>query len=229
MAEVFGILNSIIAILELSGRVINYVHKAKSASTDSDRILLEISIITGFLSSLRGLISTAESHDVWLDTVRSLDVPNGPIEQYAAFLGRLEGRLKPVVGWRKAGKAVRWPFDKTEVLDILDSIERQKTLFILALENDNLKLTLAIKAGTDDIERDVSTISASVEEIGTSSKDQHIKTVYEWLDPLSGDFEKKKADILNLKGRQDGICEWLLGSQEFEDWIVGSTETLWCT
>ena len=229
MAEILGVLSSIVAVLELSGTVINYVHKLKSASTDCNRILLELSTIAGFLSSLKELISKAESQDVWLDTVRSLDLPKGPMAQYALSLEQLERKLKPLAGWKKAGKAVRWPFEKNEILEILASIERQKTLFILALENDNVKLTLAIKVDMADIKRDLSQISAEVDDIGAHSKDQHMATIYEWLDPLSGDFEKKQMDVFNLNGRQDGVCKWLLKTKEFTDWISGTNKTLWCS
>ena len=57
MAEILGVISSILAILEISGTVLEYIHKIRSSSDDCDRILLEISSINGFLSSLKELIS----------------------------------------------------------------------------------------------------------------------------------------------------------------------------
>ena len=267
MAEVLGLVSSIIAILELSGVVIDYVHKTKNASDDSERLLLEISSINGFLASLKELIRRAESQDLWLGTVKSLGTPQGPIAQYDLALKRLEAKLKPVVGWKKAGKALRWPFEKTEVMEILESIERQKALFALALGNDHIRLSIAIQADVADIKRDVSHLRFGIDELGTNSQDQHMAIIYAWLDrrcslpylelhaclrhvvgascpnacpnleiltvklsiALSGDFEKKQADVFNVKGRQDGVCKWLLKTKEFVDWISGTRTHLWCS
>ncbi|KAL8794136.1 MAG: hypothetical protein Q9195_003321 [Heterodermia aff. obscurata] len=229
MAEVLGFVSSIIAILELSGVVINYVHKTKSASDDSERLLLEISGINGVLASLKELISRAESKDLWLDTVKSLGTPQGPIAQYDSALKRLEAKLKPVVGWKKAGKALRWPFEKAEVTEILRSIERQKALFALALGNDHIRLSIAIQADVAGIKDDVSLIRSGIDKLDTNSQDQRMAAIYAWLDPLSGDFEKKQADVFNLKGRQDGVCKWLLMTKEFIEWISGTGTHLWCS
>lgn len=229
MAEVLGAISSIIAILELSGTIIDYVHKIKSASADCDRILLEISSVNGFLSSLKELIMRAESQSIWLETVKSLDSPTGPISQYETSLKRLELKLKPVIGWKKAGKAVRWPFEKAEILEILGNIERQKTFFILALENDHVRLSLAIEANVADIKNHLSYIRSGINELGTGSQEQQMAVIYAWLDPLSGDFEKKQAHLFNLKGRQDGVCKWLLETYEFKNWISGAYSTLWCS
>ena len=229
MAEVLGLISSIIAILELSSVVIDYVHKTKSASDDSERLLLEISSINGFLASLKELISRAESQDSWLDTVKSLGTPQGPIAQYDSALKRLEAKLKPVAGWKKAGKVLRWPFEKTEVAEILGSIERQKALFALALANDHIRLSIAIQADITDIKRDVSLLRFGIDELGTDSQDQRMATIYAWLDPLSGEFEKKQVDVFNLKGRQEGACKWLLKTKEFVEWISGTRTHLWCS
>jgi len=45
---------------------------------------------------------------------------------------------------------------------------------------------------------------------------------------LSGEFEKKQLDTFNLKGRQDGIDNWLVGTNEFKDWLNGIGKLLWC-
>lgn len=39
---------------------------------------------------------------------------------------------------------------------------------------------------------------------------------------------KKQLDTFNIKGRQDGTGNWLLGTEEFDDWLHGMGKTLWC-
>jgi hypothetical protein len=138
MAEVLGVVGSIIGILQLTGTVVNYLSDVQDASKDCSKILIEISSVNGFLFSLKDLVVRAELGETWLDTARSLGVPNGPLAQFKLALERLATHLKPVVGLKKAGKALVWPFKKGEVMDILSTIERQKTLFILALQNDHM-------------------------------------------------------------------------------------------
>ena len=124
---------------------------------------------------------------------------------------------------------MRWPFEKTEILEILGGIERQKTLFMLALQNDSASLSLRIEAGVSEIKSEVSRLRSGFDEMTITSRDDRMATIYAWLDPLAGDFEKKQADVFNLEGRQDGICNWLLKTQEFVDWSSGVNKILWCT
>jgi hypothetical protein len=61
--------------------------------------------------------------------MRTITAPNGPLEQFKISLERLAS---------KAGKALVWPFQKGEVNDVLVAIERQKSCFILAQQNDHM-------------------------------------------------------------------------------------------
>jgi hypothetical protein len=138
MGDPLSVTASIIAILQLTGTVVKYLSDVKDASGDRNRILVEIGSVNGFLFSLKDLVGRAESDESWLATVRSLGVPNGPLAQFKLALERLATCLEPVVGLRKAGKVLAWPLKKGEVMDILRTIERQKALFILALQNDHV-------------------------------------------------------------------------------------------
>lgn len=124
----------IIAILQLSKVVVGYIRDLKNASTDSTRLLVEITHGLGLLFMLKDLVAQDESGDVG----KTLGAPQGPLVQFKQTLERLAKLLEPAVGLKKAGRAVAWPFKKEEIRDILHQIERQKTHFILALELDDL-------------------------------------------------------------------------------------------
>lgn len=58
-------------------------------------------------------------------------------------------RMSIIADWtdqpsQKIGRILAWPFKKQEAKDLLDSIERQKSLFVLALQNDNLCVDIQI-------------------------------------------------------------------------------------
>lgn len=138
MGDPLSVTASIIAVLQLTESVVKYLNDAKDASKDCNKFLIEISTVNGLLFSLKDLVGRAELGETWLATTRSLGVPTGPLAQFKSALELLATHLEPVVGLKKAGKALTWPFKKGEVIDILNTIERQKTLFVLALQNDHM-------------------------------------------------------------------------------------------
>ena len=128
---------SIITILQLTGTVIQYLNTVKGAPKDRQRILSELCNVSSMLYVLEDQANQAHG-DAWSSTLLSLSAPNGPIEQFKTALKRLEDKLAPVEGWRKFGKTMAWPFQREEIEEILNVIERQKTLFNLAQQNDHM-------------------------------------------------------------------------------------------
>jgi hypothetical protein len=138
MADPLSISASIIAVLQLSGTVIGYLNDVKGASEDRHRLLNEVTSISGLLYFLKDRAAQSQYGDSWSMTLASLNTPKGPLEQFKSALERLTLKLAPVEGWRKAGKALAWPFQKEEIKEILGAIERHKSLFNLALQNDHM-------------------------------------------------------------------------------------------
>ena len=60
------------------------------------------------------------------------------MEQFKRALEQLASRLEPSKGPKMVGKALAWPFQTEEIKEILSTIERQKSLFDLALQNDHM-------------------------------------------------------------------------------------------
>jgi hypothetical protein len=138
MADPLSISASIIAVIQLSGTVIEYLNGVKAASEDRRRLLDEVASISGFLYILKDRAAQSQQGNSWSSTLKSLDGPKGPLAQFKIALERLTSKLAPVVGLRKAGKAITWPFQKEEIKELLATIERQKSLFSLALQNDHM-------------------------------------------------------------------------------------------
>jgi hypothetical protein len=128
---------SIIAVLQLTGTVISYLKEAKSAPEERKKLLNETICIESFLFVLKDKAESPRSRE-WSETLKSLKLRNGPLTLFQQALERLASKLAPPSGWEKIGKELRWPFQKQEIQDIIATIERQKTLFILALQNDHM-------------------------------------------------------------------------------------------
>lgn len=130
---------SITALLQLTSTVIEYLNGVKGAPEDRRRILSEIVSVNGILFSLQDQADHAKQGDPWSSTFQSLNVPEGPLDQFRRALERLSSKLAPpATGLKKLGKAIIWPFQKEEVKAILGTIERQKALLNLARQNDHM-------------------------------------------------------------------------------------------
>ena len=130
---------SITALLQLTSTVIQYLNDVKGAPEDRRRILSELASVNGILFILQDHADKARQGDPWSSTLQSLNVPEGPLDQFRRALERLSSKLaSPATRLKKWGKAVIWPFQKEEIREILGTIERQKALLNLARQNDHM-------------------------------------------------------------------------------------------
>lgn len=131
-----SVIASIIAVLQLSSKVLAYFNDIKDASKERARCAVEASNLHSLLLSLRFRLEEGDADTPWFTAVRALAVENGPLDQFKVALETLlmpEGdRLK------KASDALMWKFRKEEAASILQRIERLKTLVEIALEMDHL-------------------------------------------------------------------------------------------
>ena len=137
MADPLSISASIISVLQLSKSLVDYINQVKTATEDCRLILTEVTSSSFILSLVNDKVLQNQGES-WSASVASLAMPEGPLKQFEGALKRLALKLKPASGTKKAIKAIRWPFEKGEVHEVLESIERQKSLFNLALQNDHM-------------------------------------------------------------------------------------------
>ena len=137
MADPLSISASIISVLRLGKSLVDYITQVKTATEDCRLILTEVTS-TSFILSLVNDKVLQNQDESWSATVASLAMPEGPIKHFEGALKRLASKLMPASGTKKAIKALKWPFEKGEVREILESIERLKSLFNLALQNDHM-------------------------------------------------------------------------------------------
>ena len=127
---------SIAALVQITGTVIEYLHGVKGASEDRQNILSELISVSGMLFVLQD--HADQQGDSWSLTLKSLNGSEGPLAQLGKALELLVSKLAPVKGLKKVGKAFAWPFQKEEIREILNTIERQKALLTLARQNDHM-------------------------------------------------------------------------------------------
>lgn len=138
MAEPISISASIVTLVQMSVAVVRYLGDVKYHPHYVSRLRIEI-------DSLQSVLLPALQHLEWSEDGnpapgRLIKAQNGPLQELRVMLEDLEKRLEPTAGLRKVQKAVTWPFRKSEVSDIVDAIERQKSLFKLTLQLNNHEL-----------------------------------------------------------------------------------------
>lgn len=134
MAEAIGLVASIIAILELSSKAVDFLSKLKHASEERLQLQREFVSITGLLTVLRTK-SDEWKNESWSETVKLLE---SPLLQTRVVMERVLPKLEQGTGMKKLGMQLIWPFQKAEVLDIITSLERYQRYFLLALQNDHV-------------------------------------------------------------------------------------------
>ena len=202
---------SIIALLQLSSTVIGYLSDVKDGPRELQRLRLEVCSILPILSILQDEAEQANNGSGWSSTLLSLDAPNGPIHQFRAALEQLNLKLAAVKGWKKVGKIFTWPFEKDEILRILDTIERQKLLFTLARQNDHIALAKATKSDVTAVNKNVNEVGEGLARLDLSDKQHKIRL---WLSAPDPSLNYNRA----LMKRHEGTGSWLIKNPVFCDW-----------
>ncbi|KAI9871132.1 MAG: hypothetical protein M1830_003282, partial [Pleopsidium flavum] len=216
MADPLSITAGIIAVLQLTTTAVQYLNDVKDAPKDRQAILIEISTVSGFLHTLKDLAERMQPGDTHMTAIRSLNVPNGPLEQFKSALERLVSKLKPGHGLRKVATALTWTLDKAEVNSILLKIERLKGIFLLALQNDHIGLSLAMN-------EDIVEIKRGVEELKMTERSTQYSSALRWLSSINPSSNHETA----CKKHEPTTGDWFLRSDDFEIWKNGTNNLLW--
>lgn len=214
---------SVITVLQLTGNVLSFLNKIKGASQDQKQLTLEASSLYSLLTTLRFRIESSNSNDEWFTTVRSLTVGGGPLDQFRVALEQLASKtgILETSSVKKFGKQIAWTFEKDEIKDVLTKIERLKTVITLALTNDLITLTQKLEGEISVVQDGVAALRVDGER---RDNDSELREIEKWLSHL--DFQSRHRAI--LAQTQEGTGKWLIESEEFQSWMSGANETLWC-
>lgn len=129
---------SVIAILQLSAKVLSYLNDVKDASKGRAQCAIEASNLHNLLTNLRFRLEEGHGHQPWFSAVQALAVENGPLDQFKQALETLQAKMTDGGRLKKVNQALIWKFKKEEVDTILARMERLKTLVEIALQMDHL-------------------------------------------------------------------------------------------
>jgi hypothetical protein len=172
MAEVLGCAASLLTVVEAVAYVTKFIRSCKHAPQESQHLVRELSYIRGLLITIQETIDEQEgSNNTWSSTGVLLNDSNGLLQQFQQLLDVLDLRIggpSQVKGLKRFTYAMKWPFQESETLKLLNTVERYKGLFELALDNNHIRLSKAIH---DDIKRLSATVREMKDELGSYSQD----------------------------------------------------------
>ncbi|KAJ7484413.1 ankyrin repeat-containing domain protein [Mycena latifolia] len=244
MAELLGLVASVLQLVDVAVQARNYVKDFSSAPKDQQRLLLEIQNLETLLRELNKRIESNVEGAIGMQELKE------PLIQLERTMKRLTRKLDPR-GISKFSSRLAWPlWGKEDVQDGLSTIERFKSLLIAWMEMDiwdsAQEISGSIKRSAraqreyhDDI---VSVITDEAEQqriahndiftlVGDVARNQeryydsaHRDEIIQWYSPLN--FFRRQADILSA--RQPGTGGWFLEDDIFKEWESGTCKTLWC-
>ncbi|CAO2648680.1 Nn.00g079470.m01.CDS01 [Neocucurbitaria sp. VM-36] len=236
MAEAIGVVASIVTILDLAGKVMGYLHSTSHIDDEQHRLRTEISDSVVVLMMFKARLSDASPHAPSLQTTRALAGPGGPLMRFKTDLETVAGIVIPEAGSGRLKSTVdklTWPVKKTKVNELMASLNRQKSLFKLALEDDHMSISLTLQGSVEDLGAKVDNVANVLDDVSLEQKDTasaeisaavEKRRIEEWLSPL--DFGVTQTDT--LRRRHTDTCTWVLDSSEFKTWMSTPGGVLWC-
>jgi ankyrin repeat domain-containing protein 50 len=211
MAEVA----TLIQLIQFSGAVVSaccdYISKVRSASSDIERVLSDVSVLETILKRLQLLISNEDDQRHAL--VKSLARPHGPFDLCYQALEELQKRLKLLTDASSTRRKLLWPIEEKRILEIQARLTEQKQTFLLALAGDT-------PFHEDEMIEQGRVVVDKLE--AARIKDERSK-ILSWL---SGADPSTNYNLAR-KRHEKGTGEWLLRSKEFQAWEESSSQIMW--
>jgi hypothetical protein len=215
---------SVLAVLQISESVISacyqYYKTAKGARKDILEVISMVKDLKGTLDTIQFLLDEEgdDAEDPRLPLLKSIDrsfkACESVLKDVSEQLGvEISTDLDPEtvkVGFKK--KAT-WPWKEKDVGKILQSLEKFKTSFILALSGETLQVVRAIQDGVKDVSESIQTMIIS---------DRH-KSILDWLKPTDPSVNHNAA----RQKHEPTTGDWLLKSELFTKWMRARNGSLW--
>ncbi|KAJ7591976.1 hypothetical protein C8J56DRAFT_1162497 [Mycena floridula] len=249
---------SIIALAQGAQAIFKYVKDVCDGPSTRTELLTSLAPLSNLLSLLQVQFQSTTQNPPWTNAVKLLGQQDGPFAQLSVIIEKIRNKLEVSPGsqTKKLLKTLTWSLDKADVTELLVRAERVKSLVMLAIQNDHVKLSEMIYAdlqamqtlvatGMDDISHRINSISGTIGGVGNQVQDLSTQ-----IEPIAVGIHQVQtqsmtADLrafanwlspLNFEATQYNFVssctpstgEWLLADAEFRRWIAGHVGILWC-
>lgn len=142
MVDPLSVTSSIIAIVQLVGKLTSYFRDVKDAPTELRRYAQEAIAFHGVLNLLSFDIEQSGNSpaEPWREAVKALGQPNAELDRLKRLLEALVEKIPSEHDSAsiKLRARLKWKFEKAEVAELCARMERVKTLVQVAMQRDSL-------------------------------------------------------------------------------------------
>ncbi|CAJ0548883.1 Ff.00g024960.m01.CDS01 [Fusarium sp. VM40] len=222
MSDPLSIAASVIALLQLTATATQYLKDVKHGSADRLRLRDELRSTACLLEMLKDRVEDADDASETEETlkpgsIRALAEPDGPLSLFGQILQEIITKLEPQASLRRLAKPFTWPFDKKDISEMLNSLERLKSHFSLIMQNDLRELAKLSNLKLNDL-------NDKADRSEAKSRDEEAIKIISWISPIS--FHAKHIDILERV--EPGTGTWLIEHDTVQGWLRGDINVLWC-
>jgi hypothetical protein len=125
---------SIVTILDLACKLMQYANSIRKASQERVQVAREASAIYSLLTQLGSRVDQCQTNEPWFNEAKLLATKGGVLDQLKSILENLVAKIDP--GSRM--KDFVWKITSKEVDQALAQIERLKSRISIALQQDHL-------------------------------------------------------------------------------------------
>jgi hypothetical protein len=214
---------SVIAVLQISESVISacrkYLKTAKGARKDIVNVITMVTALKGTLEAIHDLLAgdDDDTEDPSLQLLNSLEPSFTACYEAMETIARRLGIDIATTSTEDITvsflQKATWPWKEKEVAKVLQSLEKFKTIFILALNGETAKVVRAVQEGVKDVTKALEKMTIS---------ERH-KRILKWLNITDPSVNHNAARLKH----EPTTGDWLLESELLTTWKEAKRDSLW--
>ncbi|KAG4441578.1 hypothetical protein IFR05_002963 [Cadophora sp. M221] len=194
--------------------LLQYYGSWKDSRKDVAAMCTSVESLSSTLTILEKTITGASTPDK--NTQKCIEACSLSIEQLQKKLSKVQkvpgDKLSTQI--HDHGRRLLYPFRESTLVKLKEIVADIRSNLCLAVDTIHLQMTV-------DMSQQVGYLATH---ITNRHKDLQSRTVIDWLSPLN--FHETQVDTLSR--RQSGTCEWIFDTPEYQAWMEGGSQILWC-
>ncbi|KAH6716392.1 hypothetical protein BKA61DRAFT_342569 [Leptodontidium sp. MPI-SDFR-AT-0119] len=221
MAEVLGVAASVAGLITIADMVVGrgraFIKDVKDAGETVEKLILEVTLLFGFLHSLRYVVDRLEAASN-VDPKMQIHW----IEPCYQTLLKIQGHLQKAMAGDSMTRTekLKWPLRKSATSELLKEIERHKSNITMALSAKEMSALCEIRDG-------MQTLKTILQAEQTTRKKIVMDDKRHKMLQLLGTISARKWQDSNIRLRQPGTGIWFTEGKEFTEWLSHERSKLW--
>jgi Cdc6-like AAA superfamily ATPase len=221
MGDPFSISVNIGGLIQLADLVVNrtwpFLKEAKNQRSEVSKLSSEVASLAGTLHSLR-LLSEGSL----------VPIKHENILECQTILEGLQDKLKKADGTssgkrdqvKKLAQQLRFPYERAEMQQILQRLERLKSTFNLTLTAESIASQIDLKVDVKTVKEELFRRKELEAKIELDEKRKKVLNFFGCVGP-------KDNHAMSLKLRHEGTGLWLLKDPRFNEWLRNCDSHIW--